>query len=190
MTGVFPYLLNGSYAELPEEQTVIKLNNDTSKSIYAAAISNMWSQQGVFYVNVTGVVSPAGFPMSTLNSSDLFYVTFDSQEFFAVKYTAGLGADQDWDPVPGATVVGQVGLSMAEMIQSAIYGQANYGFNHSYSTDEMMQILTDDDGYAMYRDYTAKKLLVTGIICNIGLLPNPAGFDSSHESSTAVSFQL
>ena len=141
-SGIVQYIKGGSFASPPPSSLHFDVTNATAKAIYSLAITDMWSQQGVFIVNASsgdaGVWNTRGLAFSSIGlpKNDITKYEFGGNTYFFMKYTKGKAPDETYDLVPGLDQIGVAGITEEDIILSSAQSQSLYGFNHTWTMDD------------------------------------------------------
>lgn len=168
-SGIVSAIKNGTFFEsIPDDYTV-NVEASTLKSIFAAAVSSLWVQEGVYLVNTTDCAMYAwdDYESLKIDKDDLTRVEYNGDIFFVVKHTKGQKPNQAYDKVPGIDKLGNVKLTIQEVIGASAWSLSKVGFNTSWPVDEAMHYLNEGDGP---RD----GLFMNIPLCQLGQMPKPS----------------
>ncbi|KAJ5591959.1 uncharacterized protein N7459_002328 [Penicillium hispanicum] len=170
-TGIFSWLQGGVFAQEPPSNTEFKLTAKVLVAIYAIAVSNMWTQQFVYFVNASDLwdtSSGTTFANMSISHKDMSRTVIGKDTIIAIKHTDGAAPDQPYDAVPGVNALEQLGLTLAMMYESSAWAQTTgKGFNRTWTGSESVKALTGYDGDDLDIDNSYDNGPPNGIFANI-----------------------
>ncbi|KAJ6116221.1 hypothetical protein N7512_005946 [Penicillium capsulatum] len=165
-SGVAKWIEDGSFAPDFKFNYTIDIDAKVLKAVWAAAVSLLWRQEGVYFVNTTDAQTFTTRSYKTLHikEDDITRFQLGNEIFFAIKHTKDASPIDAYSKVPGIKNLPGLGLDIQEVANTSAWSQRHIGYNETWPIELVGQYATSTD------DPPPGGIFMTIPVCHLGQL--------------------